>query len=133
MDDAERLEALLGLIDEINGLRGTHVLLVEGLKDVAALEASGASGDFFCVQSGGGPVKAAEHVWRSGLKAAILTDWDRRGDDLAGMLADNLAALGVGFDDGIRRRMAAACRPYCKDVESLDTVIATLTRRIGAE
>lgn len=133
MDDGERLESIIGLIAEINELHGTHVLLVEGLKDVAALEASGVSGDFFCVQSGGGPVKAAEHVWRSGTKAVILTDWDRRGDNLARTLADNLSALGVGFDEGIRRRMAIACRPYCKDVESLDTVIDTLMSHTGAE
>lgn len=130
-DDADRLAVLEDAVMRINSLRDTHTVLVEGLKDVAALEAVGVAAEFFCVQSGGGPVKAAEHVWNSGREAVIMTDWDRRGGNLAGTLRENLSSLGVRYDDRIRADIAFACRPYSKDVESLDSVMSLLRSRVG--
>ena len=54
MDDAERLEAIEEALDRLRRLSSDHVILVEGSKDVSALEAVGVTGDMFCVQSGGG-------------------------------------------------------------------------------
>ena len=132
MDDSERLEGIYDLLDQLSELSDTHIILVEGLKDIAALEAVGVDGDFYCVQSGGGPVKAAEHVWHSGKQAVIMTDWDRRGGTLAGALRENLSALDVRYDDGIRGELAVLCRPYSKDVESLDAVVRLLVDRVDS-
>lgn len=131
-DDAERLEAISELIEELSSMSGTHIILVEGLKDVAALRSVGVEGEFYCVQSGGGPVKAAEHVWHSGRQAVIMTDWDRRGGSLARMLRDNLSALDVRYDDRIRGELAVLCRPYIKDVESVDAVVRLLESSGGS-
>lgn len=131
MDDVERLERIQALLDELNDMRGTHIILVEGLKDVASLRHVGVDGEFFCVQSGGGPVKAAEHVWHSGMQAVIMTDWDRRGGSLARSLRENLSALDVRYDDRIRGELAVLCRPYAKDVESVDAVVLILQRSCG--
>ncbi len=122
MDDAERLELLESLIEELNAVAGKCIILVEGANDAASLRAAGVAGTFRCVQSTGGPVRAAEHVWLSGREAVVLTDWDRRGDSLAESLAENLASLDVRFDASIRKRMASVCRPFCKDVESVHSV-----------
>lgn len=129
MDDAERLEGILDALDRLKELSVDHVILVEGSKDVSALEAAGVVGDIFCVQSGGGPIRAAEYAWRRRAPAAIMTDWDRRGDNLAEVLAENLDSLGVGWDGSVRRDLSALCRPFCKDVESLDSVISLLRTR----
>ncbi len=129
MDDAERLELLESLIGELNAMAGKCIILVEGANDVASLEDAGVAGTFRCVQSTGGPVRAAEHVWHSGRDAVILTDWDRRGDSLAESLAENLASLDVRFDTGIRKGMASVCRPFCKDVESVHSVKRMLESR----
>lgn len=129
MDDAERLEGIEEALERLMELSRDCIILVEGSKDVSALEAVGVSGSMFCVQSGGGPVKAAEHVWRQKRSAVILTDWDGRGANLAGSLAENLDSLGVGWDGSVRRDLSALCRPFCKDVESLDSVVALLKRR----
>lgn len=129
MDDAERLEGILNALDRLKGLSADHIILVEGSKDVSALEAAGVVGDFFCVQSGGGPIRAAEYAWRRGAPAAIMTDWDRRGDNLAEALVENLDSLGVGWDGSVRRDLSDLCRPFCKDVESLDSVISLLESR----
>lgn len=130
-DDSERLESILESLDRISDLRDTHIVLVEGLKDVSALEAVGVSAEFYCVQSGGGPIRAAEHVWNRGLKAIIMTDWDRRGGNLAAALRDNLSSLGVEYDDSIRSDLAFLCRPFCKDVESIDSVVSLLSARVS--
>jgi len=131
MNDEERLERLAEVLGRFSEMLEDHVLLVEGNKDVAALKNIGIEGDIFCVQVGGGPVKAAEYVWRTGKKALILTDWDRRGGNLAHTLRENLTSLGVEYDDTVRSDLAFLTRTYCKDVESLDSVIANLERETG--
>ena len=130
MNDEERLEAIQEVLDRLGEMLDDHILLVEGNKDVAALEKVGIRGEVFCVQVGGGPVKASEYVWRAGKKAVILTDWDRRGGSLAHDLRENLASLGVEYDDSIRSDLAFLTRPFAKDVESLDSVIALLSERV---
>lgn len=130
MDDAERLEGVEDAVDRLNAMAGTHILLVEGLKDIDALRGIGVEGEFFCVQSQGGPVRAAEHVWHLSKEAVILTDWDRRGGSLARQLRENLSSLGVRYDDTVRSDLAFYCRPYCKDIESLDSVVGLLRSRL---
>lgn len=129
-DDQERLNLIFETLERINELSATHTVLVEGVKDIAALKNSGVEAQFFCVQSGGGPVRAAEALWKSGRSAIILTDWDRRGNTLAEDLKMNLVTLGVKFDRDIRADLSFLCKPYAKDVESLDSVILHLQKRI---
>jgi dTMP kinase len=126
MDLAERLERFDAVIDDLADLALDHILLIEGKNDAAALAELGISGDMFCVQSGGGPVKAAEYAWNLGRPAVILTDWDRRGDALADDLRRNLASLGVRYDDSVRRRLSGVCHPFCKDVENIHRIRAML-------
>ncbi|MBO4569175.1 MAG: dTMP kinase [Candidatus Methanomethylophilaceae archaeon] len=129
-DDAERLELIMKALDSLSALKGTYVVLVEGSKDIAALTSSGVVGDFICVQSGGGPVRAAEAAWKAGKPAVILTDWDRRGNQLAEDLRINLMSLGVVYNTRIRETLSYLCAPYAKDVESLDSVIIHLQRSL---
>lgn len=131
MNDAERLEDFLKALDRLSEESKEAVILVEGHKDVAALRSVGIDADFYCVQSGGGPVKAAEYVWRSGKRAVIMTDWDRRGGNLAHTLRENLQSLGVVYDDSIRSDLAFLSRPFAKDAESLDSVLSLLRERAG--
>lgn len=133
MDDGERLEALEALLLRLGEAAESSILLVEGFKDVDALRSVGIDGEFYCVQSGGGPLRAAEHVWRAGRPAVILTDWDRRGGSLADDLRRDLESLCVPYDDGIRRELAVLCRQYSKDVESLASVLALLRARAGQQ
>ena len=58
-----------------------------------------------------------------------MTDWDRRGGNLADSLRRDLESLCVEYDDAVRRDLAVLCRPYSKDVESLDTVLGLLRER----
>ena len=130
MDDAERLESIEECLARLSELAEDHVIMVEGLKDGDALRTLGIEGEFYCVQSGGGPLKAAEHAWREGRPAVIMTDWDRRGGNLADSLRRDLESLCVDYDDTVRRDLAVLCRPYSKDVESLDSAVRLLRERV---
>jgi 5S rRNA maturation endonuclease (ribonuclease M5) len=125
LNDEERLERIEEVLERLDILSNDHVILVEGLKDIRALEAVGIRGDFFTVQASGGPVAAAEYVESRGTGAVVLTDWDRKGN----MLAEQLLGLlppGPGIDTAVRSDLSRLCGGLSKDVESLDSVVSRL-------
>ena len=125
MNDAERLERIEEVLERLDLLSRDHVLLVEGPKDIRALEALGIGGDFFMVQASGGPVAAAEYVEGRGVGAVILTDWDRKGNTLAEQIA-SLLSRDAEADTSVRADLMHLCSGLAKDVESLDSVVARL-------
>lgn len=129
MDPSERLELIEEQVEALDVLSRDHAIVVEGRKDVAALNAIGIDGMFLMVQVEGGPVRIAERLWTMGRPAVILTDWDRRGDLLEEDLRRNMDALEVRYDVSVRKELAHLCRPFCKDIESLDSVMDLLRSR----
>ncbi len=125
--DADRYEAIIQILEDLDGLSEDHVILVEGRNDVSALEHLGITGDIFTVQSSGGPIKAAEYVFGKRKKAVILTDWDPKGNIIASDLENQLSALDVSYDKDIRERLAGQCRIDIKDVQSLDELVKRLS------
>ena len=127
MNDRERLEMIDVLLDELSEMAEDRVILIEGLKDRAAL--GRLLGEFRCimVQREGGPLRAAESLYESGDSAIILTDWDSKGEFIAADLEHHLTALGVTYDNSIRRRLGDLCRKDIKDIESLDSLYARLS------
>lgn len=123
MTDGERLSALEEVLSDLAELSRTHVLVVEGRKDCAALNNLGISGDMFMTQSGGGPVRAGEYVASRGGRSVVLTDWDDRGDRLAERLEEVLGKSPEDTDFMIRSKLRHLCRMYIKDIESLDTFV----------
>ncbi|MCL1810894.1 MAG: dTMP kinase [Methanomassiliicoccaceae archaeon] len=127
MNDEERLAEIKDVLEELKRLSEDRIVLVEGLKDRRALESLGIRGEVFMIQSEGGPLKAAEYVHRSGKKAVILTDWDRRGGTIARELGFQLFSLGVEFDSEIRAKLSFLCKKDIKDIESLGTLLERLS------
>ena len=127
MNDAERLEEIDSLLDMLEGMKDTHIVLIEGNKDRRTLDALGLEDiRTIEVQREGGPVRAAEKVSGEKRSAVILTDWDRRGDRLEKELIAQLDALCIPYDTTIRTRLRDVCIKDIKDVESLDTLYARL-------
>lgn len=126
MSDAERYELITEVLEVLEEMSWDRVILVEGRRDVSALEHLGIFGDVFMVQSSGGPIKAAEYVAGKNKKAVILTDWDRKGDIIASDLEVQLGALDVQYDTAVRNRLAELCRIDIKDVQSLDELVHRL-------
>ena len=127
MNDAERLEALEGILDELEDLSETHIALIEGNKDRRSLDNLG-----LCnlrsieVQREGGPLKAAERLYEMRMPAVILTDWDDRGNRIEKELMEQLDSLCIEYDTDIRSRLRDVCIKDIKDVESLDSLYGRL-------
>ena len=127
MSDEVRLEEILKVRGRLKELSADHVILVEGRKDREALAYLGISGDVFQIQSSGGPSAAAEYVESRGGKAVILTDWDRRGGNLAAALRDILGRDNPDIDGSVREDLSRLSRHYIKDVDALDSLIDRLS------
>lgn len=127
MSDEVRLEEILKVLGRLKELSADHVILVEGRKDREALAYFGISGDVFQIQSSGGPSAAAEYVESRGGKAVILTDWDRRGGNLAAALRDILGRDNPDIDSSVREDLSRLSRHYIKDVEALDSLVDRLS------
>ncbi|CDF31141.1 toprim domain-containing protein [Methanomethylophilus alvi] len=127
MSDEVRLEEILKVLGRLKELSADHVILVEGRKDREALAYLGISGDVFQIQSSGGPSAAAEYVESRGGKAVILTDWDRRGGNLAAALRDILGRDNPDIDGSVREDLSRLSRHYIKDVEALDSLVDRLS------
>lgn len=127
MSDEVRLEEILKVLGRLKELSADHVILVEGRKDREALAYLGISGDVFQIQSSGGPSAAAEYVESHGGKAVILTDWDRRGGNLAAALRDILGRDNPDIDGSVREDLSRLSRHYIKDVEALDSLVDRLS------
>ncbi|AGI47156.1 hypothetical protein TALC_00142 [Thermoplasmatales archaeon BRNA1] len=127
MNDDVRLEEVLKVLERLKELSADHILLIEGAKDREALAHVGIDGDMFQIQSGGGPIKAAEYVESHGGKAVILTDWDRRGGSLCRQLRDILGRDNPDIDCQVREDLATLTRHYIKDIESVDSLVDRLS------
>ena len=127
MSDEVRLEEILKVLGRLKELSADHVILVEGRKDREALAYLGISGDVFQIQSSEGPSAAAEYVESRGGKAVILTDWDRRGGNLAAALRDILGRDNPDIDGSVREDLSRLSRHYIKDVEALDSLVDRLS------
>jgi dTMP kinase len=99
-------------------------VIVEGARDVRALRALGLRGAIEPLNSGAAVFALCERLGRSTARAVILTDWDRRGGQLARRLRDGLAANGVAGLEDVRSRLARLTQKEIQDVESLDTLVA---------
>lgn len=112
---------LLSILEELQYCAEQGMpILVEGKKDEVALRKLGIKGNFIKVS--GSPLKLyeiAEQAAESSSKIIILTDFDKKGNELAKRLAEDIQALGSHPDLSIRRKIMGITRRYIKDIESL--------------
>lgn len=128
MDKAERLERIQDLLSEIDErLENGAVLIVEGKKDRESLLRLGIR-DSIMTLSRMPLLDFSEAVCRSTADAILLTDWDRRGNNIASRISKYLRSLGIMPDCRLRGRLQALVKKEIKDVESLDKYIMKLQR-----
>jgi len=127
----ETLEELDLLLEELQELAQECDILVEGRKDRNALTLLGVRGEFLQVQDAGGIFGVAEGLSHRNRGAIILTDWDRKGGQLAEMLRNALKACEVPYDDTIRTRLSRLSKKEIKDIESLPSYISFLVAQKG--
>ncbi|NLI73285.1 MAG: Toprim subdomain protein [Euryarchaeota archaeon] len=125
----EMLDEIEIILDDLRELAQESVILVEGRRDRDALDILNINGDVVQVQDAGGIFGVAENLAILGKTAIILTDWDRKGGQLARLLRNALRSCDVPYDDNIRLRMAKLSKKEIKDVESIPAFISLLNER----
>jgi len=126
MDPKETLEKLTVILDALQARPERSVILVEGLKDRGALAVLGIGGEVWQVQGPNSIFNLAEKLARESKEAIILTDWDRKGGQLARLLRDGLKANEVKYDDELRMRLVILVKKEIKDIESLPAFFTRL-------
>ncbi|OPY22879.1 MAG: hypothetical protein A4E27_01645 [Methanobacterium sp. PtaU1.Bin242] len=112
---------LLSIMEELQDCAKQGMpILIEGKKDEEALRELGINGNFIKVS--GSPLKLfeiAEIAAKSSSKIIILTDFDKKGNELAKRLSEDIQRLGSHADLENRRKIMGITRRYIKDIESL--------------
>ncbi len=129
-DILARLEALEDALDRLRRQAMGNVVVVEGRKDVVALESLGVGGEHVLLNQGLPLLQVldqlAEHA--RGRQVVVLTDWDRTGGRLCLRVQEALRAR-VPLDVDLRRRLASACR--VRTLEEVPADLAALRRQAG--
>jgi 5S rRNA maturation endonuclease (ribonuclease M5) len=129
MDDAERLELLDKLLEDLAEASGSAPIIVEGRRDTKALRALGIDGDIVELNRGLGLVEFCEGLARRHDKVILLTDWDAKGGKLFRSLSDCFKSLGVKVDGEFRSGLARLAKKGAKDVEGVPGFLVWLIER----
>lgn len=114
--DLEALEELIASLLDASG-QGAAVI-VEGRRDLLALRSLGLSGPVL-MASRRSALDLAEDAARNYSEIILLTDWDRKGDEMALTIERHLRSAGSRPDGLIRSRLKMLVKKEIKDVESL--------------
>lgn len=133
MDDCERLTEIQAIIDELasRAERGA-VILVEGRRDRASLEALGVRGRIV-MTSQRQLFNLAERVSQQNVDVIILSDWDERGEEVARNVEVFLKSNGARPDCEPRKKLRILSKKEIKDIESLHGYIERLRRECAVK
>ena len=128
MNPLERkYEALTRLLDRLMAAAEDGApIIVEGKKDSAALRELGINAQIICVKSSLKPVPDLLKTIKTKREAIILTDFDRRGAELAKTVASCLEELEVRPNLFYRRELGNLVKRDVKDVEGLASYVEKL-------
>jgi len=130
MNGQERLERIQEVLIEIDErLENGAILIVEGKKDRESLLRLGIR-DSIMMVSQMPLLDLSEAVYRNTKDVILLTDWDRRGDQIASLISKYLRSMGLIPDCRLRGILRALVKKEIKDVESLDKYVMRLESSI---
>ncbi len=96
-------------------------IVVEGKKDVEALNALGIF-EVVSVNAKGGPVGTVEFLEEGGVREiVILTDYDRRGEQLHRRIRELANSAGIAVNDTLRKKLRE--ETHVKYVEDLVRIL----------
>ena len=114
------------VFQELEELSERWPVIVEGVRDVAALKKMGITKNVMPLNKGKSVFSFCEDLSKRTNAAIVLTDWDRRGGQLARMLKEGLVANGVKVNDRVRTQIVILSKKEVKDMESMPTFIERL-------
>ena len=130
MDDAEILEEIEELLDELRQENTTIPIIVEGDKDVAALRRLELTGEVIRFNKGQSVSDFCDDIAQKYQKIIVLTDWDWRGGRLGSSIKKQLENR-VNCDMRYRQMFAKRC--VCRTVEGIPSWLQTLQKKVQGE
>jgi len=126
MNDCERLQEILLIIGELaSRAENGAIIIVEGLRDKASLEALGVKGSI--VMASQQPLfNFSERISRQTPDIIILTDWDDRGEELAKNAEIFLKSNGARPDGETRKKLRHLSKKEIMDIENLHGYVERL-------
>jgi 5S rRNA maturation endonuclease (ribonuclease M5) len=137
-DETALLEMLEEWLDHLNNYPFEVIIVVEGKKDMTALEDLGIGRRIDHLNKGKNMFDLVSSISERSFqdkddpfegKMIILTDWDRKGGILASRLKKACLHLEVDYDMEPRRKLIFLTGQWIKDVESLPSFIEGLQSR----
>lgn len=125
--DEERLRRLEDAIDRLREVAEAGTVVVEGARDLSALDWLGIGGHHVTVHRGHPIAGLVEELAGCPVPIVLLVDWDRTGGRLVQKLTEGLLGRVV-VDRDCRRRLAAAC--HSKTLEELPSELTALRRAV---
>lgn len=126
--EEERLDDLEAAVDRLREAAESGTVVVEGARDIAALDWLGIGGTHITLHRGDPMAWVVEELVQCPTPVVLLLDWDRTGGRLFQHLSEALRAR-VQLDTECRRRLAAACR--CRSLEDVPAELRALREAAG--
>jgi|SRR5665648_158622 len=134
MDDAQRLENVLEIVEELRSLaKNGAIIVVEGIKDRRAMESLGINEGIETLVGQESLLNFSERLAQHNRPIILLTDWDRTGAKIASDLATYLRPTGCNVDYELRAKLSKLVRKYIKDVEGLPVYVERMKQKTGYE
>jgi len=130
ISEAERLDKLEDIVDELIERSQTEPIIVEGSRDVRALRAVGVEGIVKPINTGVGIINFCAALAADHDSFIILSDWDRKGGQIAHHLRIGFESVDVKYDLQMRTQMAMLVKKEIKDVESLPSYLERLRKSV---
>lgn len=126
--EEERLRLLEDAVERLRERAEFGTVVVEGLRDRAALEWLGIGGHHLHLNQGDPMARLLEELAAAPPPVILLMDWDRTGGRLLVNLEQNLRARVV-LDIDCRRRLAISC--HSRTLEEVPAELEALRRSVG--
>lgn len=126
LSPSERLEQILKVIDDLEELSHDMPVIVEGRRDVEALRLLGVKSNVVTLARGMSLLTFADTISRGWPSVVLLTDWDRKGGQIARRLKEAFEANGTKVYDSIRKELVILAKKEIKDIESLPPFVRRL-------
>jgi len=104
-------------------------ILVEGAKDLVALERLGIKGKIVCVKSSNRVLVDLLDTIKD-KEAVVLVDFDRTGKRLAERIVTYLQRKGVNANSGLWKRIGSLVKHDVKDVEGLPSYLEKIKENL---
>lgn len=130
MDDEQILQELEETLVELREENKTTPIIVEGDKDINALQKLGMTGEIVRFNTGQSVSNFCDTIAQNYRKIILLTDWDWRGGRLGSSIKKHLENR-VECNTSYRQVFAQRCT--CRTVEGMPSWLKTLQKKVQGE